>query len=117
MAAGEVAGAAISCGIRTIKFASKSGGNILQNALSKAKPTKGHPNQLMHELDDGTRVLFRKDFGEQAHSLGGPYKGKGKIDHYNVQIQNAGSKTIENLHIVPDGKGGFIQFGKDGVIK
>ena len=92
-------------------------GNVLQKALSKAKPTKGHPNQLMHELDDGTRVLFRKDFGEQAHSLGGPFKGKGKIDHYNVQIQNAKGKTIENLHIVSDGKGGFIRFGKDGVIK
>ena len=97
--------------------ASKSAGNVLQKALSKAKPTKGHPNQLMHELDDGTRVLFRKDFGEQAHSLGGPFKGKGKIDHYNVQIQNAKGKTIENLHIVSDGKGGFIRFGKDGVIK
>ena len=87
------------------------------DALSKAKPTQGHPNQVMHQLDDGTKVLFRKDFGDQAHNLGGPFQGKGKIDHYNVQIQNAKGKTIENLHIVPDGKGGFVRWGKDGVVK
>ena len=85
--------------------------------MSKAKPTDGHPNQLMHELEDGTRVLFRKDFGEQAHKLGGPLQGKAKVDRYNIQIQNSKGKTIENLHVVPDGKGGFLRWGKDGVVK
>lgn len=89
----------------------------LLEVLSKAKPTEGHPNQVMNQLDDGTKILFRKDFDNQAHSLGGAFQGKGKIDHYNVQVQNSKGKTIENLHIVPDGKGGFIKWGKDGIVK
>ena len=68
-------------------------------------------------LDDGTRVLFRKDFGEQAHKLGGPLKGTGKVDHYNIEIQSATGKLLENVHIVPDGKSGCIWWGKDGKIK
>ena len=71
----------------------------------------------MHELEDGSRVLFRKDFGDKSHSIGGPFQGQGKIDHYNVQIQNPSGKTIENMHIVPDGKGGYTWWGKDGVVK
>lgn len=85
--------------------------------LSKVKLTLGHPNQIMHQLDDETKVLFRKDFGDQAHNIGGSFQGKGAIDHYNVQIQNARGKTIENLHIVPNGTKGFIRWGKDSVIK
>ncbi|VEE60405.1 Cell wall-associated polypeptide CWBP200 [Shewanella putrefaciens] len=91
--------------------------NLLLEVLSKAKLTQGHPNQVMYQLDDGTKVLFRKDFGDQAHNIGGPFQGKGAIDHYNVQIQNARGKTIENLHIVPNGTEGFIRWGKDNVIK
>ncbi len=49
----------------------------LLDALSKAIPTQGHPNQVMHQLDDGTKVLLRRDFGDQAHNLGGPFLGKG----------------------------------------
>ncbi|UPT86955.1 hypothetical protein HAP41_0000043200 [Bradyrhizobium barranii subsp. apii] len=71
----------------------------------------------MATLDDGTRVLFRKDFGESAHPLGGPFKGMGNIDHYNIEIQSAAGKQLENIHIVPDGKGGFTWWAKDGVIK
>ncbi|GHU12312.1 hypothetical protein FACS1894185_6650 [Betaproteobacteria bacterium] len=40
---------------------------------------------------------------------------------FNIEIQipkpNGGVRAIENIHIVPDGQGGFIWFGKDGVIK
>jgi hypothetical protein len=89
----------------------------LQEALSKAKATGGHPEQLMHELDDGTKILFRKDFGSKAHSLGGPYQGRGVTDHYNVQVQNSKGKTVENLHLVPDGNGGMVVWGIDEVIR
>ncbi|MGI9279005.1 MAG: ankyrin repeat domain-containing protein [Endozoicomonas sp.] len=92
-------------------------GKYFQDALAKARPIGEHPNQLMHVLDDGTRILFRKDFDAQAHHLGGPYQGKGAINHYNVQIQNAKGKTIENLHIVPDGKSSFLVWGLDEVIR
>ena len=71
----------------------------------------------MTTLEDGSRVLFRKDFGNKAHAVGGPFQCAGKIDHYNVELQSASGKTLQNLHIVPDGKGGFISWVKDGVIK
>jgi hypothetical protein len=96
--------------------------NVLREVFEKATPTSGRSNQLMTVLDDGTKVIFRKDFGAQAHPVGGPFQGKGAIDHYNIEIQaprtsSSGVKTIENIHLVPDGQGGFTWFGKDGVIK
>lgn len=102
---------------RTVQSGARAKTDPLLDALSNAKPTKGHPNQLMHVLDDGTRILFRKDFGNKAHHLGGPFQGKGKVDHYNVEVQDARGKIIENIHLVPDGKDGFVRWGKDGVVK
>jgi hypothetical protein len=91
--------------------------DALLTVLGKATPTGGHPNQLMTVLDDGTRVLFRKDFGAQAHRLGGSFQGKGKVNHYNIQLQTKSGGHIENIHIVPTGKGRYTWWGKDGVIK
>ncbi|EGY53368.1 hemagglutinin/hemolysin family protein, partial [Neisseria shayeganii 871] len=94
---------------------------VLKQALDKATPTGGHPNQLMYVLDDGTRVIFRKDFGNQAHPIGNIFQGKGNINHYNIEVQipkaNGGVRVIENLHIVPNSSGGFTWWGKDGVIR
>jgi hypothetical protein len=80
-------------------------------------PWGGHPQQLMTTRENGSRVLFRKDFGNQAHGLGGPFQGAGKVDHYNVELQSASGKVLQNLHIVPDGKGRLVWWGKGGVIK
>ena len=98
--------------------------DVLRTALDKATPIPGTTNQFMAVLDDGTRVIFRKDFGGQAHPFqSGPFKGQGAIDHYNIEIHvpknspRGGMKTIENVHIVPDGKGGYTWWGKDEVIK
>ncbi len=60
--------------------------SALQEALAVAKSTSGHPAQLMTTLEDGARVIFRKDFGEQAHAIGGPFQGMGKnrsLQHRN----------------------------------
>jgi RHS repeat-associated protein len=84
--------------------------------LDSSKRTGGHPAQTISILSDGTRVLFRKDFGDQAHTLTGPYKEAGRIDHYNIQLQNSNGKTIGNVHIIPDGKGGFMWIGLNGEI-
>lgn len=86
----------------------------LLTALGKATPTSGHPNQLMHVLDDGTKILFRKDFGQEAHPLGGPLQGQGNINHYNIQIQKTNGKTIENMHIIPNSNGGLTILDKNG---
>jgi hypothetical protein len=62
-------------------------------------------------------VIFRKDFGKNAHPMGdNPLGLKGDIDHYNIQIQT-GKKTNENLHIIPNGKGSFDVYDMKKVIK
>ncbi|AVR96421.1 RHS repeat domain-containing protein [Pseudoduganella armeniaca] len=113
-AAAATRAVAASGGVTPVVALSK---NVLLEALSNAKPTSGHPNQLMTTLEDGTRVIFRKDFGDNAHPIGGPFQGQGPINHYNIQIQSASGRTIENVHVVPNGSGEFIFWGKDGVIK
>jgi hypothetical protein len=42
---------------------------------------------LMIVLDDGTEVIFRKDFGEQAHPVGGLFQGKGAIDPTTLRFK------------------------------
>jgi RHS repeat-associated protein len=106
-AIGAAIGAVVSKAIPSVAVKSAES-SILQSILALAKPTTGHPNQVMTTLEDGTRVLFRKDFGAKAHELPGLFKGAGKIDHYNIEVQSATGKTIKNVHIIPDGKGGFI---------
>lgn len=129
-------GAGVSLGAAGIGAGAKLGGKLaewsepycanpgkvtspLLEALDQAVKLGEHEvGQVMHVLGDGTKVIFRKDFGVEAHAIGGPFQGLGKIDHYNVEIQRSyGKKIIENIHIVPDGKGSFIWFGKDGVVK
>lgn len=70
----------------------------------------------MAVFEDGTRVIFRKDFGMRAHRLPGSFKGQGRIDHYNIEIQiptvNGKNLKIQDVHIVPDGKGGYTSWGK-----
>ena len=113
---GEMAG-----GNKSIKPPPKMNSPILEKIFEKSIPTKGHPNQFMYTLSDGTRVIFRKDFGQNSHPIGNIFQGKGAIDHYNIEIQipkaNGSVKTIENLHIVPNSSGGFTWWGKDGVTK
>ncbi|GHU04745.1 hypothetical protein AGMMS49960_20810 [Betaproteobacteria bacterium] len=110
-------------GVRAAQRGANLEASALRTALEKATPTPGNPNQLMVVLDDGTRVIFRRDFGAEAHRLGGPFQGAGKIDHYNIEIQvpkpgsRGGVNIIENVHVVPDGKGGYTWWGTDGVIK
>jgi len=107
----------IPLGEKAAKTAATIEKSALQKALAAAKPTSGHPTQLMTTLEDGTRVIFRKDFGAQAHTIGGPFQGMGKVDHYNIEIQSAAGKRIENIHAVPDESGGFTFWGKEGIIK
>ncbi|WP_312267624.1 hypothetical protein [Neisseria sp.] len=113
---GEMAG-----GNKPIKLPSNVNFQLLERALQHSIPTKGHPNQLMYTLDDGTRLIFRKDFGDKAHPIGNIFQGKGAIDHYNIEVQipraNGSVRIIENLHIVPNSSGGFTWWGKDGVTK
>jgi hypothetical protein len=91
--------------------------NILRQALDEAVPTTGHPSQLMTTLPDGTKILFRKDFGDNAHPIGGPFQGSGDINHYNIQVQLPNGRSVQNLHVVPNGNGGFVWWGNNGIVR
>ena len=80
--------------------------NLLHDVLKTAKPMAGKPNQLEAILDDGTKVIFRRDIGEHAHPIGKDYPTP--VDHYNIEIHASNparpGKFIpqENVHIVVD---------------
>ena len=86
--------------------------------LKDAKPFGNRPNQVATELNDGTRVVFRKDFGEQAHTLNRKIFGKNKINHYNIEIQKISTqpgvkdKPIHDFHIVPQKNSNIVVYDK-----
>lgn len=91
--------------------------NTLKSVLNRAEPLGNRPNQVSTTLDDGTRVIFRKDFGEQAHPLNGKLFGNKDINHYNIEIKQPATqigqkeKTIQDFHIVPQ-KNGIQMYDK-----
>ena len=94
----------------------------LAELFRQGRRTTGHPNQVEAQLADGTKILFRKE----AHPFNNhpEFKGKGNIEHYNIEIQvpkqgvrnqfRTGNKKIEDIHIIPDGKGGYTVFDING---
>ena len=108
----------------------------LNDLLKKSTPTKGKPNQSEIVLNDGTKVVFRRDVGENAHKLDklhSDFVGKGKIDHYNIEVHtptqgsraeamqkatgNVRRKQKEDLHIIPNKDGGYTLIYKNKNIK
>ncbi len=90
----------------------RSGGggrNVLLNLLKIATPTTNRPNQLEANLPNGTKVLFRRDIGEEAHKISHPnYPKDVRINHYNVEVhapdQRGKNQRLVNLHIVVNDK-------------
>jgi|GEM_PF-1536176 len=80
--------------------------NILFQILEQAKPTPGKSNQLEKTLEDGTKVIFRRDIGEHAHPIGKAYREP--VDHYNIEVHSPHptrpGKYIpeQNAHIIID---------------
>ncbi len=69
-------------------------------------------NVITYDLDDGSRVIFRADYGNNAHTM--PGRGySSPIDHFNIEVHkpngNGGYSKIKNsnMHIVPLDNGGF----------
>jgi RHS repeat-associated protein len=73
-----------------------NGAGKLAEALSLAKPDPKHPGQFVAILDDGARMMFRKEYGHVA--------GYGATEHFNVHLQQ-GSKAVFNVHVVTDSLG------------
>lgn len=84
----------------------RSTGNPIHEALELAKPTLGKSNQLETILEDGTKVIFRRDVGENAHSIGKTYPQP--TDHYNVEVhvpdpvKTGRYNSIQNMHVIVD---------------
>ena len=103
-------------GIETYKRVNNNA-DLIKDIIENANIQSYTHKQIIRTLEDGTQIIIRKDFGENAHNLGKPFNKK--TDHYNLEIQvpfKNGYKTIENIHIVPTEKG-YIWYGKDKIIK
>ena len=103
-------------GIETYKRVNKNA-DLIKDIIENANIQSYTHKQIIRTLEDGTQIIIRKDFGENAHNLGKPFNEK--MDHYNLEIQvpfKKGYKTIENIHIIPTEKG-YIWYGKDKIIK
>lgn len=103
-------------GIETYKRVNKNT-DLIKDIIENANIQSYTHKQIIRTLEDETQIIIRKDFGENAHSLGKPFNEK--MDHYNLEIQvpfKNGYKTIENIHIIPTEKG-YIWYGKDKIIK
>ncbi|MBP3221008.1 MAG: hypothetical protein J6M43_03075 [Neisseriaceae bacterium] len=109
----------VTTATKTTNVATKSGSlNTLKSVLNKAEPFGNRPNQVSTVLDDGTRVIFRKDFGEQAHPLKRKLFGNKDINHYNIEIKQPPKqigqkeKVIQDFHILPQPNGNHIMYDK-----
>jgi len=89
----------------------------LKKLLSKAKRTKGIDHQVETVIEDGNKIIFRKD----SHPLGGKYKGQGNIKYYNIEIHKlkgympTGEPIYErfyNLHLIPTKNSLIEKLGK-----
>ena len=103
-------------GIETYKRVNNNA-DLIKDIIENANIQSYTHKQIIRTLEDGTQIIIRKDFGENAHNLGKPFNEK--MDHYNLEIQvpfKNGYKTIENIHIIPTEKG-YIWYGKDKIIK
>ncbi len=96
MAAAEVGMASIGAG--------KAAG-VLEQALGRATIDPKHSGQLVTVLEDGTRMMFRKEYGH--------VEGFGPTVHYNIHLQ-AGSKQVSNIHVVTGAEGRVI-YAKDSM--
>ncbi|MEC0230636.1 RHS repeat-associated core domain-containing protein [Paenibacillus alba] len=81
--------------------------DMVTDLLRQAKPLGKKGNQLSTELEDGWKIIFRKDVGKDAHPIKPEYPNP--VDHYNVEIQNSFGNIKGNLHIIVDEFGNVIK--------
>ncbi len=77
----------------------------LERALGSATVDPKHAGQFVTSLEDGSRLMFRKEYGH--------VEGFGPAVHYNIHLQH-GSKQVLNIHAVT-GADGRIVYAKDSV--
>jgi hypothetical protein len=95
---------------QTVGQGVKGGG--LDKVKSVIKDAKPVGDRLETLLDDGSKVIIRKDFGSKAHSIGKKYPKP--VDHYNFEIQvktpRGKWKVKKNYHFIMDKNKQLIEF-------
>ncbi|REE81238.1 RHS repeat-associated protein [Paenibacillus taihuensis] len=81
--------------------------DLLVDLIKQSKPLGKKGNQLYKELEDGWKIIFRKDVGDHAHPIRPEYPDP--VDHFNIEIQNAYGNIKYNLHIIVDEAGKVIK--------
>ena len=84
----------------------------LKNAdiIYKKNPKTGvmEPYMKQYIVNDNYKILLRKDFGDfNDHDKRG--------DHWNLEVQTAGGRTVYDLHVYVDKNGGLLPFGDDNI--
>ena len=106
--AAELGAGAESAAVRVAEEATiavEKSGNAIEQALARAKRVG---NQLEATLDDGTKVIFQRHIGSEAHPLPGYPK---PTDHWGIKVHEpvpgrpGRFKQIENTHIIVDPSG------------
>jgi RHS repeat-associated protein len=80
--------------------------NVIEKALKSAKQVG---DRLEATLKDGSKVIFRKDFGPKAHPIGSKYPNP--VNHYNIEIHvpyRGGYKVTLDVHVIVDSAGKVI---------
>ena len=88
-------------------------GSVLERLKSLLESGKKIENRIENMIDKDTKILFRKDFGKEAHCI--RKKGyKTPTDHYNIDVQTwtpkDGWKKKVNFHIIVDKSGSIKDF-------
>ncbi len=82
----------------------------LTSFISKARVSG---KNLIYDLDNNTKLIFRRDIGPDAHSIRPKYHDK--VNHYNIEIQkysqkNHGFQKWRDYHIILDQNNNVIDY-------
>ncbi|MGF6907446.1 hypothetical protein, partial [Fusobacterium sp. PH5-44] len=96
--------------IPSSKTQNSSNSKILEQLKTYMKNGTKNGKNIITQVDDKTKIIFRKDFGGDAHPIlnRGYYE---PVNHYNIEVQTSGIKgkvRKESFHIIMDKKGNII---------
>ena len=79
--------------------------------LALLKKSKRVENRLESVMEDGTKIIFRRDLGTNAHPIGGRYLTP--VEHYNIEFhspnRSGGYTKTHNFHIIMDQNGRVVE--------
>jgi hypothetical protein len=100
---------AVLAGVSALGGKAKLPGEIFQEVLNRAKWVG---DRLESVLDDGYKVIFRRDVGERAHPLSASGES---VDHWNIEVQRpipgrpGRYEQVHNTHVILDESGNPVE--------